>query len=403
VVSDGEAQGSQVVAVIYGRDLKAKEAIERLLRSLGLAPLSFDQALLRTAGLPTTMGAVRKLFTGVKAVIVVFTPDDLAVTHPHLSAAGVGRADSHYSGQPRQNVLIETGMAIAALPAKTIMVRIGAIRQASDLEGLTVVDMGSRGSAQKIARLLVQRGCDIPETIIADADIPEIDDLMALAELREDEPTYSQRGVSIFEAARCVGLRDIEHRMKGEKHLPPSMFYARAQSELAISAVTAASTFDQFDADLRALLKRDVAVKVLVVNPDTPDMSRISARERKDLAGEVRDVYEAIKRGGFADYSTFELRLAPFMYPFSAVMVDGDIAHPPSGLPEELDPSDSFAHTSEIRVQPGGYYTSQHQGPVLQFSLTEEVGPFHHFASDMRRQWAHSLPFDVVSLGEILE
>ncbi|GAA2568508.1 hypothetical protein GCM10010435_47950 [Winogradskya consettensis] len=393
-----------VVAVVYGRDIPAKDAIEALITDLGLTPLSFEEALLRTeTGLPNTIAAVRELFADVRAVIVIFTPDDLAVTHPLLVQDGSRLADSRYSGQPRQNVLIETGMAIAHLPDRTIFARIGAVRQASNLDGLTVVDLGARGAVPRLARLLRRAGCTIADDRIDGAKIPGIDEIVARAEARVSEPVYSDRGVSIFEAARVAGLRDIEHRKGSLTALPPDEFYARADKELAISGVTASSSFQILDKTLLQLLRRadPVAVKVLILDPGTPDMQRLSTCEGRDLTIDVRAVYQAIRRGGFSAFPTFEMRLAPFMYPFTGVMIDGDIDAPPTGIPEDPDDSSSFRPDAEIRVQPGGYYTTQHLGPVLQFSRMEENGPFNHFASDFRRQWAHSKPIGIDALEDV--
>ena len=397
------AEEGQVVAVISGRDRKVTDAVERLLRDFGLTPRLFDQALLLIpGGLPTTGEAVRKLFEGVQAAVVVFTPDDLAITHPDLADRRAGAADARYAGQPRQNVLIEAGMAIAALPKQAVLVRLGQVRRASDLDGVTVVDMASRVSVQRFARLLQQAGCTIAEDRIREASIPNISQLIAEVTAREAEPVYSDRGVSIFEAARITGLRDIEHRVPGGLHLPPSEFYARANVELAISAITASSTFEQFDDTVRRLLEDGKAVRVLILDPATEDMDRLSRRERRDLANNVRDVYRAIKRGRFSAFPNFEMRLAPFMYPFTGVMIDGNIGRRPSGDPEQLDDSATFRQDAEIRVQPGGYYTSQHRGPVLQFHITPDVGPFHHFATDLRRQWEQSSPMDFETFEDIV-
>ncbi|MFD6612915.1 TIR domain-containing protein [Micromonospora chalcea] len=397
---DGE---QQVVAVAYGRDLHAKEAVESFITDLGLVPLSFDKAILRAAGgLPNTMDAVRSLFDGVQAVVVVFTPDDLATTNPALRR---GEMDALYVGQPRQNVLIETGMAIAALPERTVLARIGKVRPASNLDGLTVVDLASRGGAQKLAGFLQRAGCVIEPGRLTDANIPNIEQIATEARKREKEPVYSERGISIFEAARLAGLRDIEYRNATSTLLPPEKFYERADEELAISGVTASLTFQALDGTVLELLQRKppVSVKVLILDPDTPDMQRLTVREGRPLARDIRAVYGAIRRGGFTSLPTFEIRLAPFMYPFTGVMLDGDIGKSPSGKSEDLDNPSSFRSDAELRVQPGGYYTTQHLGPVLQFCNTPMPGPFHHFATDLRRQWAHSRPISIDTLEDLID
>ncbi|MBL7260659.1 TIR domain-containing protein [Paractinoplanes lichenicola] len=400
VANDG---AEQIVAVAYGRDLHAKDAVETLISDLGLVPLSFDQAIMRAAGgLPNTWDAVQSLFEGVQAVVVVFTPDDLAITHPDLWR---GEADAFYAGQPRQNVLIETGMAISALPEKTVLARIGEVRQATNLDGLNVVDLATPGGARRLANFLQRAGCAIDQGRLENANLPNIEQIAAEARSREKEPVYSERGISIFEAARLAGLRDIEYRSGVAKSLPPDSFYKRADVELAISGVTASLTFQTLDDVVLELLRRDppVSVKVLVLDPDTPDMQRLSKREKRPLAEDVHAVYEAIRHGGFTSFPTFEIRLAPFMYPFTGVMLDGDIGAAPSGESQQIDDPSSFRSDAELRVQPGGYYTTQHLGPVLQFHNTETPGPFHHFATDFRRQWAHSRPISIDTLEELVD
>jgi hypothetical protein len=392
----------RTVAVVHGRDVEARYAIERFLTGLGLVPLAFEAALLRTAGLPTTIAAVRQLFAGVQAAVVVFTPDDLAITHPAVDVSGGGQADTRYTGQPRQNVLIETGMAISVLPSNTILLRAGELRQASDLDGVNIIDIGGMGAAQRLARMLIRVGCVIPEERVEAAEIPGVDDVVRAAAGRRAEPTFSYRKVSIFEAARRAGLMDIEFRSEaGDLALPPGDFYHRARVELAISGVTAASTFQQHNGILREVLARGVTVRCMILSPSSPDLPRLSARElrplRDDILGTVRTIYQ----DGFNGHPRFEVRFMPVMYPFTGVMIDGEIGAPSSVRLDELDKN--FPADAELRVQPAGYNVTQHAGPILQFRRTDHLGPFHHFATDFRRQWASSMAIDSPELRGLFD
>lgn len=88
----------------------------------------------------------------------------------------------------------------------------------------------------------------------------------------------------------------------------------------------------------------------------------------------------------------------PLMYPFTSVMIDGDLEAAPSSDFER--PDTDFAPHAEIRVQPAGYFITQHVGPVLQFVATDKVGPFHHFATDVRRQWAGAKRLEELEAGQ---
>jgi predicted nucleotide-binding protein len=84
-----------------------------------------------------------------QATVVMFTPDEKTQLRSDLRETS---ADGKGVWQPRPNVLIEAGMALARDEARTILVHLGTIRTMSDLEGRHVVHL--ENSAQKRNELI---------------------------------------------------------------------------------------------------------------------------------------------------------------------------------------------------------------------------------------------------------
>jgi hypothetical protein len=102
---------------------------------------------------------VRHAFEISQAVVVLFTPDDEARLHDSLQKT---KAEGDAQGQPRQNVLLEAGMALAYHPNRTIIVEIGQLRPATNLAGLNTVRIdGSTTPLNELATRLEQVGCPV--------------------------------------------------------------------------------------------------------------------------------------------------------------------------------------------------------------------------------------------------
>jgi predicted nucleotide-binding protein len=82
------------------------------LQALGLVPILWEDAIEETGeGSPHNLDAVTAAMALAQAVVVLFTPDDEARLMPQFSDGDPGEGELR--GQPRPNVLIEAGMAIA--------------------------------------------------------------------------------------------------------------------------------------------------------------------------------------------------------------------------------------------------------------------------------------------------
>jgi predicted nucleotide-binding protein len=151
------------VFVVHGRDLAARDAIFAFLRSVGLRPLEWTQALgLTKKGSPYVGEVLDAAFREAAAIIVLLTPDDDA----RLRAAFLTTRDSKHerelTGQARANVLFEAGMAFGRNPNSTVLVQLGDIRPFSDVGGRHVLYLSdSPTSRQEFVTKLANAGCNV--------------------------------------------------------------------------------------------------------------------------------------------------------------------------------------------------------------------------------------------------
>jgi predicted nucleotide-binding protein len=130
---EGLREKARTVVVVHGRDFKLRDSMFQFLRSAGLAPIEWNEAVRRTRrGAPYTGEIVDALFRDAQAIVVILSPDERVELRNDLQSED--SADN--SGwQPRPNVFIEAGMALARDEAHTVLVEIGTVRHASDLVG----------------------------------------------------------------------------------------------------------------------------------------------------------------------------------------------------------------------------------------------------------------------------
>jgi hypothetical protein len=136
------------------------------LRDLDLRPFEWEEMVSKTGkGSPYNAEVVAKAFEVAQAVIALFTPDDEARLHSDLQGEDEPQHERELTGQARPNVFLEAGMALQAQPERTILVEIGTLRPASDLEGMNFVRLrGSAASLVALANRLKTAGCPVKYT-----------------------------------------------------------------------------------------------------------------------------------------------------------------------------------------------------------------------------------------------
>jgi Predicted nucleotide-binding protein containing TIR-like domain len=159
------ASNSKSVFVVHGRNEALRKATFEFLRSIGLSPLEWTQAVKLTSdGSPYIGQVLDAAFDHAQAIVVLLTPDEVAYLEPRY-ADRPDDPETQPAGQARPNVLFEAGMALGRNATRTVLVEIGECRPFSDVAGRHTVRLnGSMASRQELANRLETAGCDVDLT-----------------------------------------------------------------------------------------------------------------------------------------------------------------------------------------------------------------------------------------------
>jgi predicted nucleotide-binding protein len=157
------ARRGTTVFVVHGRDSSARDSVFAFLRSLGLRPLEWTQALrLTKKGTPYVGEVLDAAFREAAAIVVLLTPDDEARLKPTFLISSDPVYERNLTGQARPNVLFEAGMAFGKDPNSTVLVQIGSVRPFSDVGGRHVLQLNdSSGSRIEFVTKLSNAGCTV--------------------------------------------------------------------------------------------------------------------------------------------------------------------------------------------------------------------------------------------------
>jgi predicted nucleotide-binding protein len=158
-----EIRGPRVVFVVHGRNLAAWDALFTFLRSIGLHPLEWSEAILADgSGAPYIGAILEKAFEIAQAVVVLMTPDDEARLRKAFHQTGDGLHETRITPQARPNVLFEAGMAMGRSADRTIIIEMGNLRPFSDIAGRHVVRLNNTSQRrQELAQRLQAAGCPV--------------------------------------------------------------------------------------------------------------------------------------------------------------------------------------------------------------------------------------------------
>jgi predicted nucleotide-binding protein len=162
---EAEAARGRRVMVVHGRNLKARDAMFRFLRSVDLAPIPWHDAVLATRmGSPYNLTAVRAAMDVAQAVVVILTSEEQAGLLPELASPD-DASEVQIRAQPRQNVILEAGMAMGVDQQHTILVELGTVREASDFAGLSRVRLDNTPAKRnEFLKRLDGIGCEVVDT-----------------------------------------------------------------------------------------------------------------------------------------------------------------------------------------------------------------------------------------------
>ncbi|WP_175010193.1 nucleotide-binding protein [Cellulosimicrobium sp. TH-20] len=127
------------VFIVHGRDERPVAVLSQFLMFIGLRAMSWAEARERTGKpQPTTYEIVTAGMAGAGAIIVIFSPDDEARLKPDLAP---GEPEETLTGQARQNVILEAGLAFASDPLRTVFVQSQRTRPITDIDGFNWVPL----------------------------------------------------------------------------------------------------------------------------------------------------------------------------------------------------------------------------------------------------------------------
>jgi predicted nucleotide-binding protein len=151
------------VFVVHGRDTALRKSMFDFLRSLGLNPMEWEQAVDQAKGNNPDIGnIIETAMARVQAVVVMFSPDELAHLKEQFWGADDKHGDGNPAGQARPNVIFEAGLALGAHPEKTIIVQVGKVRPFSDIAGKHLVKLSDAPSTRNdLANRLAKVGCEV--------------------------------------------------------------------------------------------------------------------------------------------------------------------------------------------------------------------------------------------------
>lgn len=161
--STERTKNSEIVFVVHGRNDNARNSLFRFLRSVGLRPLEWFQAIQLTGKTTPYIGEILDAaFSEAQAVVVLMTPDDETRLRRQYRKPNDPHYELELTGQSRPNVLFEAGMAFGCNPDRTVLVELGDLRPFSDVGGRHVVKLdNSVGARQGLAHRLELAGCAI--------------------------------------------------------------------------------------------------------------------------------------------------------------------------------------------------------------------------------------------------
>jgi predicted nucleotide-binding protein len=158
-----DARDPRRVMVVHGRNRTALNGVRAFLAALGLEPVLWEDAVEETdSASPYNLDAVKAAMAVAQVVIVIFTAEDEARLLPAFVSDDDGPDETELRGQPRSNVFLEAGMALAFDRDHTILVRIGSFRGASDVDGMNGIRMSNAvGPRTALRRRLRTADCAI--------------------------------------------------------------------------------------------------------------------------------------------------------------------------------------------------------------------------------------------------
>lgn len=170
IMTKTEIENSQIqsdpqkVFVVHGRNSQLRTDMFSFLRSIGLKPIEWSEAISMTGKSAPYVGEILDVaFSIAQAIVILITPDDEARLLPEFQNPDDPDYEKKYTPQARPNVIFEAGMAIGRNADRTVFVEFGNnLRPFSDIAGRHTLKMNNRTEdRQNLANRLKIAGCSV--------------------------------------------------------------------------------------------------------------------------------------------------------------------------------------------------------------------------------------------------
>jgi predicted nucleotide-binding protein len=153
----------RAVFVVHGRDAALQQAVFALLRAIDLRPLEWSELRSLTGKPNPYVGEILDVgFSMAQAAVVVLSGEDEARLHPTLHGKSEPGHEVLPTLQPRQNVLLEAGMALGRFEDRTVLIQCGDVRPMSDILGRHILKLHNGPEARKdFVERLRTAGCAV--------------------------------------------------------------------------------------------------------------------------------------------------------------------------------------------------------------------------------------------------
>lgn len=243
-------KNARKVFVVHGRDERLRRSIFEFLTAIRLDPIEWPEAISSTGEGSPYVGKALKILNIAQAIVVLLTPDDLVQLREELWKDNEPQFEKQLSGQPRPNVLIELGMALAINEAATIIVQVGQIKDISDIKGRHILHLdNSAVMKNQLANRLKDAGCEVKTVgndwlTVGDFSPPEIKIDVNLGEKLQDyKPdevaanillhlSKSNRGLSVGQLAQFLNekpekIKYYLHQLSENEYVDFSLSFSR--------------------------------------------------------------------------------------------------------------------------------------------------------------------------------
>ena len=154
---------SRTVFVVHGRNYELRDSMFNFLRTIGLEPIEWTQAVKWTGkGSPPITEILDVAFERAQATVVLMSPDDEARLRPKFQSENDPPHERNLVPQARANVIFEAGMAFGRDFDRTVLVEVGKLRPFTDISGLHTIRLDdSADKRHALAMRLRTAGCQV--------------------------------------------------------------------------------------------------------------------------------------------------------------------------------------------------------------------------------------------------